>query len=86
MSTRAKFTCTGIEDYGASKKVKLQVVYEGELGTNEENKRFTKATPSGECWLTIDNPAASVQFKVGHQYYVDFHEAPADSYPKPWWE
>lgn len=77
MSTRAKFRCASIEDFGTSKKVKLTVVYEGSLGDNEENKRFTKATPSGECWLTIDNPAASVQFKVGGSYYATFEEAPA---------
>lgn len=45
-----------------------------------KNKRFTRATPSGECWLTIDNPGASIQFKPGREYYVDFHEAPAGSY------
>lgn len=76
MSTRAKFTCTKVEDYGRSKKVCLQVVYEGELGPNEENKRFTNATPSGECWLTIDNPLAAVQFVPGREYYAVFEEAP----------
>lgn len=76
MSTRAKFRCNVVEDYGLSKKVKLNVVYEGSLGANDENKRFTKATPSGEIWLTIDNPAASVQFVPGDEYYVDFTPAP----------
>lgn len=80
MSTRAKFTCSRVEDYGQSKKVVLNVVYEGSLGPNEENKRFTKATPSGEIWMTIDNPAASVQFKPGRSYYVDVSEAPADQW------
>ena len=84
MSTRAKFVCSKIEDYGNSKKIYLNVVYEGSLGENEENKRFTKATPSGECWLTIDNPDASVQFKVGHEFYANFHEP--ETQPKLWWE
>lgn len=75
MATRAKFNCVAVEDYGYSKKVKLAVVYEGSLGENEENKRFTKATPSGECWLTIDNPAASVQFVPGQAYYATFEAA-----------
>lgn len=80
MSTRAKFRCSSVEDYGQSKKVSLEVVYEGELGQNEENKRFTKASPAGHVWITIDNPAASVQFKPGREYYVDFHEAPASQW------
>jgi hypothetical protein len=76
MATRCKFICRSVEDYGTSKKVILNVVYEGELGVNEENKRFTKATPSGECWLTIDNPAASCQFFPGVEYYATFEVAP----------
>jgi hypothetical protein len=70
--TRAKFRCTTVEDYGYSKKVKLIPVYEGELGPNEENKRFTRATPSGEIWMTIDNPEAAIQFVPQADYYVDF--------------
>lgn len=80
MATRCKFTCHMIEDYGQSKKVMLRVVYEGSLGPNEENKRFTKATPNGDCWLTIDNPAASVQFTPGRDYYATFEEAPASDW------
>lgn len=75
--TRAKFVCRSVEDFGQSKKITLGVVYEGSLGAHEENKRFTKATPSGECWMTIDNPDASVQFKPGSYYYFDIHEVPA---------
>lgn len=75
MSTRAKFMCGSVEDYGQSKKINLHAVYEGPLGENEENKRFTKATPWGEIHITIDNPNASCQFSPGSYYYVDFHEA-----------
>lgn len=75
MATRAKFRCTAVEDYGYNKKVKLSAVYEGSLGENEENKRFTKATPSGEIWMTIDNPDASVQFVPNKEYYVEFYPA-----------
>lgn len=35
---------------------------------------FTKATPSGDITLSIDNPAAAVVFKPQHYYYVDFTE------------
>lgn len=77
MATRAKFTCRAVEDYGHSKKVILAVVYAPDA--NGEDANFTKATPSGECWLTIDNPAASVQFAPGKSYYADFHEVPASA-------
>jgi hypothetical protein len=77
MAVRAKFRCTVVEDYGYSKKVKLTAACartQDELGG--ENDRFNKATPSGEMWMTIDNPAASIQFEPGKHYYLDFSEAP----------
>lgn len=86
MSTRAKMRCDAVEKYAHNSKVKLSVVYEGELGPNEENKRFTKATPSGEVWMTIDNPAAVCQFVPGRNYYVDFSEAPADQWNRQYYE
>lgn len=75
MSVRAKFRVQSVEDYGYSKKIKFGTVYEGELGANEENKRFTKATPSGECWMTVDNPYAADQFTPNTEWYVDFTPA-----------
>lgn len=75
MSVRAKFRVSVIEDYGTSKKIKLNVVYEGSLGPNDENKRFTKATPNGEIWMTVDNPYAADQFAPGDEWYVDFTKA-----------
>ncbi len=79
MATRAKWLCQSVEDYGQSKKINLTTVYEGPLGENEENKRFTQASPSGSCWITIDNPLASVQFSPGRYYYSDWSEAPVDA-------
>lgn len=77
MATRAKFRCNAVEDYGHSKKVKLSVVYAlPHEGPPTEDDRFTKATPSGELWMTVDNPAASCQFEPGKHYYVDI--SPAD--------
>lgn len=37
-----------------------------------EDQRFSKATPSAEIKMTVDNPAALEQFKLGAFYYVDF--------------
>lgn len=74
MATRAKFRCSVVEDYGSSKKIKMNVVYDPT--GNGENANFTKATPSGELWMTIDNPLASTQFVPGQDYYVKFEPAP----------
>lgn len=71
MTTRAKFRCNSVEDFGSdSKKVRLHVVYDPH--GNGENASFTKASPSGTIEMQIDNPAASVQFEPGKFYYVDF--------------
>lgn len=70
MSVRAKVTCEGIE----GNAVTFRTVYEPH-GANDENARFTKATPWGEIRLGIDNPAALEQFIPGKSYYVDFTAA-----------
>lgn len=72
MAVRAKFRVSCVEDYGQSKQLRMSPVYEGPLGDNEENKRFTKASPSGELKLMIDNPYASEQFAPGQEWYLDF--------------
>lgn len=75
MSVRAKFRVNSILDFGPSKEVSLSPVYEGPLGDNEENKRFTKASPGGSLKLMIDNPYASEQFAPGQDWYLDFTRA-----------
>jgi hypothetical protein len=72
MSVRAKMRVAEVTDLGYQKKIKLVAVYEGELGKNEENRRFTKATPNGECWMTVDNPYAADQFSPGQEWYLTF--------------
>ena len=77
MSTRAKFRCHSVTDFGgACKEVSLSVVYDPRPDATGEDATFTKATPSGEMKMRIDNPAASVQFEAGKSYYVDFTLAP----------
>lgn len=74
MTTRAKFRCNSVNDFGGgSKEVSLSVVYDP--SGNGENAGFTKATPSDEMKMRIDNPAAAVQFAAGKMYYVDISEA-----------
>lgn len=69
---RAKFKCNSITNYENSKTAKLNAVY----GTSEENKDFTKLTPSGNLDIMIMNEApASTFFEVGSKYFLDFTKA-----------
>ncbi len=68
MTVRLKVTCT-------EKKISV----EGESLTflpvtsgSEENKAFFKWTPSGSIQFGTGNKAATSQFEVGKDYYVDF--------------
>lgn len=71
---RAKFRCDSITDYGVSRQAQFSAVYAPDA--NGEDAGFTKATPWGELKMTIDNPAAAIQFEPGKMYYLDF--SPAD--------
>lgn len=83
-AVRAKMSCNSIETttnrYGPHEshrstytKVKLGCIY----GTEGENADYSKATPSGECWMQIDEGTKAAEFfKPGKRYYVTFTEAP----------
>lgn len=76
-AVRAKMQVNTIETnesaYSTTKKVKLGCVY----GKEGENADYSKATPSGECWMQIDAGTKAVDFfKPGKSYYVTFTEAP----------
>jgi hypothetical protein len=80
MNVRAKFRVTEIlnraVNYGGtagsqeSNYVKLSAV------GDDLNKTWSKWTPSGELSMTINNPEAFSQFKLGQTYFLDFSEAP----------
>ena len=72
MSTRAKFECISVTDYGASKEVKLNAVYSG--SKNAEDNQFSKSTPTGNVTMNVSNPAVFDFFKPGSKYYLDFSE------------
>ena len=74
---RGKFVVTKIAQMSWSKdarEVTLAATYDQQT---EENRRFSKATPSGSITMTIDNPPASDYFTLGKTVYVDFSDAPA---------
>ena len=78
MPVRAKFKVESItrkRGWGDIKEVHdvdLTPVCSG----SEENKKFFAATPSGSIRLTCANAAATDQFELGKEYYVDFTPAP----------
>ena len=75
MTVRAKSKCvvTSKSNYGAGTEqnsVRLQPV----MGPGNES--WSKYTPGGSIEMTINNPEALEQFKLGAEYFVDF--TPAD--------
>lgn len=69
---RAKFKVDSITLYAESRSVKMSPVTSG----SEENKSFSKWTPSGSLEINISNPDAYDKFEQGKEYYIDF--SPAD--------
>jgi hypothetical protein len=85
MSVRAKFRCNYIEEHKAgvwnqetqtSVNVPVKTIHFSPVFTgSEENKQFWAATPAGDLRLMSANEAASAQFEVGKEYYLDFTPA-----------
>ena len=71
---RAKFVVTKVAktNYGQI-EVTLSPQYDTSI---EEDKRFSKYTPSGVITLMIDNPPASDYLELGKAFYVDFTAVP----------
>ena len=75
---RAKFCVTKVEQnyYNNGKeavKAGTSIILSPQYDTSiEEDKRFAKATPSGEIRLYIDNPPAVEYLEPGRHFYVDF--------------
>ena len=73
MAVRAKFTVVSITDRGnPTKTVCLEPRYDAAI---PEDQRFCAATPWGSMEMSIDNPSAAEQFKIGQAFYVDFTPA-----------
>jgi len=75
MSVRAKFKCYSKEmkEQGAAPAAAL--TFYASYGEGEDNKDWSKWTPSGTLQMTISNPAAFDWFEPGKEYYLDFTEA-----------
>jgi hypothetical protein len=72
MGVRAKFFVQErTETASGQDRVVLGAVCRG-----EDNKEWSKYTPSGQITMTIKNDLATSQFDPGKEFYVDFTEAP----------
>lgn len=72
MKIRAKFRCVSITHRsGGSEAVDLVPVY----GDTNENKTWSKYTPSGKCELAITQEGAQGAFEVDKEYFLDFTPA-----------
>ncbi|MEH2188319.1 MAG: hypothetical protein V7K64_19425 [Nostoc sp.] len=69
---RAKFTCQQNILNHETQTAEVILTPVTSNPPNEENLTFWQATPAGNITLQITNPAASAQFSVGTDYYVDF--------------
>lgn len=74
MPVRAKFTVQRheVHKYSGSyesTKIVLAPQYDP---TIPEDQRFAAASPSGELWMFVDNPAAVEQLPPGKAFYLDF--------------
>lgn len=68
---RAKFVCNGIKDdsFNKQKSVSFTPVING----SDENKSFSKYTPSGSAFMCISYETTAANFfEEGKEYYLDF--------------
>lgn len=61
----------------SSERVTLVAVY----GDSEENKQWSRWTPSASFSMTITNPPAFGKLSKGHEFYVDFTPALPEDLP-----
>lgn len=73
---RAKFQVTNIIHEAWMPADARRVILEPRYDTSiEEDRRYSKATPSGRIEMYIDNPPAVAAFPLNSVHYIDFTEA-----------
>lgn len=83
MHVIAKMNVTSFEDYGLNRKIKFNCVYDNSINKgheSEENKSFSKATPSGEAWMTVDNQNVWPEFKLNSRREDGSYESASQHY------
>lgn len=78
-SIRAKFVCDRIEDLPTQEE--KQIYLSAVVGDSEENKSFSRWTPSGNLDMIVSNEtSAGDLFEVGQEYYLDIQKAVATDF------
>lgn len=71
--TICKFRCDSVKHFGYANEVTLHAQYDETL---DEDRRFSKATPSGNITFMVTNPNIFDFFVPGKCYYLNI--TPAD--------
>jgi hypothetical protein len=66
---RAKVVCSQLAKTASAQEI---VHFFAACGGSDENKQFSKFTPSLSLAITIDNPGAQNVFAPCAEYYLDF--------------
>jgi hypothetical protein len=78
MSTRCKFVLTSRKQNSWS--TAEEFIFTPQYDTSiPEDRRFQKASPSGEFKIFVDNPVVQENFRLGASYYFDITEVPKES-------
>ncbi|UOF81734.1 hypothetical protein [Caudoviricetes sp.] len=75
MTVRAKFKCHSKEVREQNGSNVASLTFFASYGEGQDNKDWSKWTPSGTLQMTITNPNAFGWFEPGKEYYLDFTEA-----------
>ncbi len=79
MLTRCKFRCDSVKarsvgkNHDGSEQINDEIALYAVSG--DENKPWSRFTPSGKLEMTIDNQALIGAFKPGKIYFIDIAEA-----------
>jgi len=71
---RAKFKVESVTTFPgqAAVKIRMQAICDK---STEENRGFSKYTPSGTLEFYVDNPPAAEELRKSNEFYVDFTPA-----------
>ncbi len=82
MKIKAKMFCASVTRSGGQEDAAGNRTFQETVelsavtyGDNDENKSFSKWTPTASVSMMITNPDAQGAFEPGKEYYVNFAEA-----------
>lgn len=76
MNVRAKFKVDTVTLHTNGENIKMSAVC---YDDNDENKSFSKWTPTGSYEMFVNNEKIFGVFQPGQEYYLDFTPVPAKS-------